>query len=95
MYQSIVGNFWMNMAPTVAWADTTSKEFGIHQGVWQGGKSFSLLYKIFLNDLHLDLEKQKSGLSIGVEPIACPTVADDVLLLFESQEDIQNLLKMP
>ena len=51
-----------------------------------------LAYKIFINDLLLQLEDSPQCLRIGPTPIVCPTVADDVLLLSSNDNNAQELL---
>ena len=87
-----VSQWYCNISASVEWNEEVSEEFAIRQGVRQGGRSSPLLYKIFLNDMLLELEKKGAGLSIGSISVACPTVADDVLLLAESEMEAQDLL---
>ena len=76
---------------SVSWQGETSEAFQIHQGVIkQGGKLSPLAYKIFINDLLLQLEDSPQCLRIGPTLIVCPTIADDVLLL--SSNNAQELL---
>ena len=55
------------MSSQVKWNGLTSKHFNIKQGVRQGGVLSTHLYKSYINDLPLELEKRGLGLTIGLE----------------------------
>jgi hypothetical protein len=54
------------------WNGHTSKNFNIKQGVRQGGALSTHLYKSYINDLPLELEKRGLGLTIGLEYCGSP-----------------------
>ena len=89
---TVLSQWYKNIKATITWEGKSSTEFLIRQGVRQGGVGSPLLYKVFINDLLLDLERMDASLTIGSIHVACPTVADDVLLLSKDHERTQDLL---
>ena len=51
-----------------------------------------LLYKSYINDLPLELEKRGLGLTIGLEYCGSPLCADDIVLMSTDVEEIQTML---
>ena len=74
------------------WKGNISPEFKILQGVRQGGILSTGLYKTYINDLLLELERSHIGTHIGTTYTGSPTVADDLTLLGTSESDAQNAL---
>jgi hypothetical protein len=66
------------------------QNFNIKQGVRQGGVLSTHLYKSYINDLPLELEKRGLGLTIGLEYCGSPLCADDIVLMSTDDEDIQT-----
>ena len=52
------------------------------------------LYKLYINDLLVRLEKSSLGLCIGDSYIVSPTCADDVLLILDSRDEMQAMLEV-
>jgi hypothetical protein len=50
------------------------------------------LYKIYINELLLTLERNRVGTHIGTTYVDCPTAADDLALLANSTSDLQLML---
>jgi hypothetical protein len=50
------------------------------------------LYKVYINELLLDLERHDLGISIGNTYTGCPTCADDIVLLTSNQIELQEML---
>jgi hypothetical protein len=50
------------------------------------------LYKTYINELLLTLERNRVGTHIGTTYVGCPTVADDLALLANSTSDLQLML---
>jgi hypothetical protein len=78
------------MSSQVKWNEFTSKNFNIKQGVRQGGVLSTHLYKSYINDLPLELEKRGLGLTIGLEYCGSPLCADDIVLMSTDDEEIQT-----
>jgi hypothetical protein len=49
------------------------------------------LYKTYINELLLTLERNRVGSHIGTTYVGCPTVADDLALLANSTSDLQPI----
>ena len=62
------------------------------QGIRQGAKLSSTLYKAYNNQLLDILRNKEIGAMIGTPYIGCPTVADDIALISYDSEDLQHAL---
>ena len=58
----------------------------------QGGVLSTHLYKSYINDLPLELEKRGLGLTIGLEHCGSPLCADDIVLMSTDDAEIQTML---
>ena len=65
----------------VKWAGELSESFDILQGVRQEGILSTHLYKIFVQDLLLELESQCLGFQLGDIYIGTSTCADDIAFM--------------
>ena len=88
----LINDWYSNLESAVKWKGNLSRTFDVKQGVRQGGVLSTGFYKLFVNDLLLDLENTNSGLNIGELYLGCPTVADDVSLLSLSECELQTML---
>ncbi|KAK3105993.1 hypothetical protein FSP39_010445 [Pinctada imbricata] len=77
---SMIDEMYSALSAKVLWKNHLSCQFPILQGVRQGGILSTGLYKVYINDLLIQLEKSGIGTSIGNIYTGCPTVADDVAL---------------
>ena len=68
--------------------------FKINKGVRQGCVLSPLLFNIFLADLLKKLDSLNRNINIDNTSISCIAWADDLVLLAESEEGLQNLLKV-
>jgi hypothetical protein len=66
-----------------------SRPVCIHQGTGQGRYISSENYKVFINPLLNVLEKAGCGAHIGPFYCGCPTCADDILIITDSELDLQ------
>ena len=82
----IIKDLYSGLTSKVKWADDLSESFDILQGVRQGGFLSTHLYKIFVQDLLLELESKCLGFQLGDIYIGTPTCADDIALI-ESNKD--------
>ena len=55
----VIQDLYSDMSSQVKWNGYTSKYFNIKQGVRQGGVLSTRLYKSYINDLPLELEKKR------------------------------------
>ena len=88
----VIQDLYSDMSSQVKWNGFTSKNFNIKQGVRQGGVLSTHLYKSYINDLPLQLEKRGLGLTIGLEYCGNPLCADDIVLMSTDDEEIQTML---
>ncbi|KAK3101100.1 hypothetical protein FSP39_000927 [Pinctada imbricata] len=89
---NVIDNLYTSLSSKVLWKGNVSSKFSILQGVRQGGILSTGLYKTYINDLLLELQKSHTGTYIGSTYTGSPTVADDLTLLGESDIDSQNAL---
>ena len=66
--------------------------FPVSSGVRQGDSSSPTIFAFFINDLISGLHNLNMGVTFGENKLCCLTYADDVLLLAESENDMQELL---
>ncbi|CAC5392439.1 unnamed protein product [Mytilus coruscus] len=83
-----------DLTSRVNWKGPPSNSFPVQQGVRQGGIRPTHLYKIFIEDLLKQLEDSNIGLYLGTNYTGCPTCADDILLLSNSDEEMQIMLNV-
>ncbi|KAK3103705.1 hypothetical protein FSP39_021164 [Pinctada imbricata] len=79
------------MHTSVKWKGELSKEITLQQGIRQGAKLSTLMYKRFNNNLLNELQSAKEGVKIGALDVSSPACADDIALLTESQTHAQIL----
>ena len=66
--------------------------FPVLSGVRQGDSSSPTIFAFFINDLIDGLNELNKGIKFDANTVCCFTYADDVLLLAETEEDMQDLL---
>ncbi|VDI17383.1 Hypothetical predicted protein [Mytilus galloprovincialis] len=81
-----------DLTSRINWKGKYSTSFPIRQGVRQGGILSTNFYKAYIEDLLIQLEESNVGLHLGTNYSGCPTCADDILLLSNSDEDMQVML---
>ena len=98
-HDGIIGHMWLllknlytDVSVRVKWNGTLTEDFTQEQGVRQGSKLSTVLYKRYNNDVLDALERSELGASIGNISVVGPTCADDIALLTSSQEEAQALL---
>ena len=75
----------------VKWQGEHSKPIPIKQGIRQGAKLSTLMYKRFNNDLLNQLQNAPEGMKIGSIDVTSPTCADDIALLSQKEYEAQIL----
>jgi exonuclease III len=71
-----------------------SRWFKILQGVRQGDSASPCLFKVFINELAVELKAMNLGVSLGtsLERLQALLFADDIVLLADSLEDLQRMI---
>ena len=75
----------------VKWHGEHTRPILIEQGIRQGAKLSTLMYKRFNNDLLNQLQNAPEGMKIGNVDVTSPTCADDIALLSQKENDAQIL----
>jgi exonuclease III len=89
---SLVKAMYANNYSAILSDGSPSRWFKIWQGVRQGDSASPSLFKLFVNDLAVELKAQGLGVSIGVERLQALLFADDIVLLAENLEDLQKMI---
>ena len=79
---------------TVKWGDQYSKEFGVSNGVRQGGVSSAIFFAVYINDILDVLRKSKCGCKINGVFYGAVFYADDIILLSGSRNGLQSLVNI-
>ncbi|VDI58821.1 Hypothetical predicted protein [Mytilus galloprovincialis] len=87
----VIKDLYSGLTSKVKWQGELSDSFNILQGVRQGGILSTHLYKIFVEDLLVELEK-KTGFSLGDIYCGTPTCADDIALISSNPAELQIML---
>lgn len=87
-----IKGLYSNMTSCVNYMGQISNWFPVQQGTRQGGITSPLLYLIFINGLICELEQSGFGVCMYNIAMACPTVADDMVLLSYSINGINSML---
>ena len=92
------GDLWLLVKPLhtdahtlIKWYGELSNEINLQQGIRQGAKLSTLMYKRFNNNLLDTIQESTEGIKIGTADISSPTCAGDIALLTENQADAQIL----
>ena len=88
----LLQNLYHETTSSMKWESFLSSPFVIRQGVRQGGVLSSTHYKGYNNPLLLQLEDKYTGALIGSIRIPHVTVADDLLLVSESELEMQDVI---
>ena len=96
----IQGNLWLllrdlqaNGSTKVKWNCNLSNQFQTMQGIRQGAKLSTTLYKRYNNPLLQQIEEHNLGTNIGTTNVGAPTVADDISMLPSNPVDTQTMLQ--
>ena len=95
----IHGKLWLilrdlqaNGTTKVKWDCNLSWQFETLQGIRQGAKLSTTLYKRYNNPLLKQIEDHNLGTTIGTTNVGAPTVADDISMLPSTPLDTQVML---
>jgi hypothetical protein len=99
-HDGITGDMWLllrniydGLILKVKWGDQTTESIDIKQGIRQGAKLSTLLYKRYNNTILDSITKSTLGATIRNINVSAPACADDIALLGESK-DIQAMLNL-
>ena len=90
----VIRSMYSGLTARVKWEGEFSPTFSVLQGVRQGGILSTHFYKAYLNDSLLELETRALGKFIGTLYMGCPTVADDVLFMASSDDELQLMFNL-
>lgn len=90
----LIQDMYQDLSSKVNWKGEFSQSFPVQQGVRQGGILSTHLYKVYVDNLLKQLEKSHLGVHIGTNFAGCPTCADDILLMANTDEDLQVMLNV-
>ena len=88
----IIKDLYSGLSTKTKWTGGLSESFSIHQGIRQGGILSTHLYKIFVQDLLLELENHCLGFQLGDIYIGTPTCADDIAFIESNNDNLQVML---
>ena len=83
---------YSDISSYVKWEDIRGTPFPVKQGLRQGGTLSAPLYKLYIHPLLEKLEKSKLGLSLGGAHIGTPTCAEDMVLMANTEWDLQDMI---
>ncbi|KAK3092823.1 hypothetical protein FSP39_007606 [Pinctada imbricata] len=90
----LVKGMYEGLTSKVKWKGDYSLAFPVNQGVRQGGILSTHLYKLYINELLLELEENQLGKYVGITYAGCPTVADDLSLMSECTQEFGAMLNV-
>ena len=95
----VQGKLWLllrdlqaNGSTKVKWNCSLSSQFQTLQGIRQGAKLSTTLYKRYNNPLLKQIEEHNLGTTIGTTNVGAPTVADDISMLPSTPVDTKIML---
>ena len=90
----IIKDLYDGLTTKVKWMDGLSESFPILQGVRQGGILSTHLYKMFVEDLLIELENNCIGFSLGNIYVGTPTCADDIAFIESDNRNLQLMFNV-
>ncbi|VDI57173.1 Hypothetical predicted protein [Mytilus galloprovincialis] len=94
VYWKILTELYNDLTSKVKWLDGISTPFNIKQGVRQGGILSTHLYKVFVQDLLVELEENALGYHLGNVYAGTPTCADDIAFISNNKNELQIILNV-
>ncbi|CAC5413724.1 unnamed protein product [Mytilus coruscus] len=81
----LLRNMYREMSIRIKWDDLVSDKISVNQGIQQGAKLSTSLYKCYNNAILDSVTESGLGCHMGTIGIATPTCADDILVLANSE----------
>ena len=83
---------YTNTEASVKLNGSLSSWFPCISGVKQGDNLSPTLFALFINDLAEELKTLNCGISINDVPLCCLLYADDLMLLSDTEDNMQRML---
>ena len=87
-------NMYTQQKLQVKWNGSISNQFGVSNGVRQGGVMSPLLFGIYMDELLLELKNSGVGCYIGNYYCGAYGYADDIILLCPSITGLENMIRI-
>ena len=91
MYKALL-SIYDNVRCSVRINGKLTEWFDVNCGLKQGCSLSSILFNLYINDLIVKINSLDIGIDIGGEKVGILAYADDVVLLAESENDLQILM---
>ena len=88
----LLRNMYREMNIQVKWGDLLTDKIFVNQGIQQGAKLSTSLYKCYNNAILDSVAESGLGSYIGTACVATPTCADDILVLAKSEPELQGIV---
>ena len=88
----ITTEYVQRMSTQVKWDYHLSENIYINQGIQQGEKLSTSLYKCYNNAILDSVTESGLGSHLGTISVATPTCADDILILANSECELQSIM---
>ncbi len=89
---AIIRDLYQNALENVIWRGHYSEQYPVLQGVRQGGVLSTHLYKCYIDGLLQKIRHMGIGLYVGTNHLSISACADDVIMMAETEEEIQQLV---
>jgi len=90
----LLRNLYRDMSVKVKWKGTTSNPISLKQGIRQGDKLSTTLYKRYNNTILDSITRSHMGATIGTLLVSSPTCADDIALIANTRAELQGMLDL-
>ena len=87
-------NMYTQQKLQVKWNNVISNQFNVSNGVCQGGIMSPLLFRIYIDDLLLELKNSGIGCTVGNYYCGAFGYADDLILLCPTITGIEHMIKI-